>query len=225
MKKQWNVQTPEEEPFLEPEGEELVPAETSGSVVIKKRRWIQARKLITADDWWSVWIGFSFFGLSLAVAALRFSYPHTAVTVLPILWDVKDPSTMFTVANGPAMVALVHPLLDSVLTVQVVLSFFFAILQFYFVQKGKPVEKQVPLKFYAPGFFLLELLSVAILILSTEKVLDRYGLKEEIWAFVIGIILGNLLSFVSGLFFFSVSKVATGSSCRLMCPTLLKTFD
>jgi hypothetical protein len=65
------------------------------------------RKLYTADDWWSVWIGFAFFGLSLGVAAANIKYPSFQVGLLPVLWSAQDPSTMFTLTIGIGLLVLV----------------------------------------------------------------------------------------------------------------------
>jgi hypothetical protein len=65
---------------------------------------------------------------------------------------------------------------------------------------GKPIEKQGSLKTYGPGFFILCLFCVGIQVISSNNVLDRYGLKEELWGFIFGIVAGNLLSFVNGMF-------------------------
>lgn len=191
--RQWNVQ--EQLQTLDSDKEDSPFLAVS---VPPKRRWVQARKLIQTDDWWSVWIGFSLFGVSLGVAAAKFKYPDFDAAVLPSLWSADDTSKMFTITNGVGLFILVILRKLFLLTCQVVLSFLFALLQFFFIQKGKPVEKQVKLKYYAPGFLLLELISVGIQILSSNTLLDQYGLKEEIWAFIIGIVLGNLLSFVNG---------------------------
>lgn len=183
--KQWNVQEQLQSLGSDQEGSPFLAINAPLDEAQKSRKWVQARKLIQTDDWWSVWIGFSLFGVALGVAAIKKTYPDFQPGILPALWSGEDPSTMFSLSNGIGFLILV------------ILSFGFALLQFFFVQKGKPVEKQVKLKYYAPGFLLLELISVGIQVISANKLLDKYGLKEEIWAFIVGIILGNLLSFVN----------------------------
>lgn len=46
---------------------------------------------------------------------------------------------------------------------------------------------------------MLALISVGIQIISANTSLDKYGLKEEMWGFIIGIISGNLLSLAGSI--------------------------
>jgi len=106
------------------------------------------------------------------------------IDVLPYEWSVEDPSTMFTAPIAVGMPCLV------------ITAFLFTWLQFFFVQSAKPVSKKVPVKNLIIGFGIMEIIAVIIQVISTNNNLVRYGLKEEVWAFIFGLFFGNLFCLI-----------------------------
>lgn len=136
---------------------------------------------LSNDDWWSVWIGLTFCLISIFSSALFFVLKRSVLSViLPSIWNFTNITTMYTVEEITGQL------------VMMVLNFLFIIISFYSINFDKKTLYSDTLK-YCLGFILLQLISFFIFIISNYEIFNLYGLKEELFAIIIGIILGNVI--------------------------------
>ena len=135
---------------------------------------------LSGDDWWSVWIGLIIFFLASISSIILFEIKKDLSNmILPGIWSFSNITNMYSDHGqiiGQCMM--------------LILNLFLITLSLYTMNINK---SDTNIFHYCIGFSLLQTIVSFIFIISDYYICDIYGLKEELFAILIGIIIGNIV--------------------------------
>ena len=135
---------------------------------------------LSGDDWWSVWIGLIIFSLSFISSIILFSIKKDLSNmILPGIWSFSNITNMYS-HHGQIIGQCL----------MLILNLFLISISFYTINIAKT---DLNIFRYCIGVSLLQIIVSFIFIISNYYICDIYGLKEELFAILIGIIIGNIV--------------------------------
>jgi len=129
-------------------------------------------KLLATEDWWAVWLGLAIILISLALYGFGAAETLRHLAVKPPKWSDAGALVSHFAGNWPWYLVL-----------------FVGFLGFFSLSLR---IMRLDLKKYVPGFLIVFVSSVLILVLSRSAFAQDYNLEAPLVALILGLIVGNL---------------------------------